>query len=115
MPFFFPPDFLLFEALALELELPPPEFAFALAQRARAAAAMRSRPAAESPPRRFRVFLPLLAGAESAELVELLGALEPLRILLSRLCSWSICRLTDTASSSCLTDTSMRSYKPETG
>ena len=113
MPFFLPADFLLLEALAVEPELPP-AFALALAQRARAAAAMRSRPAAERPPRRFRVFRAVLAGAEVAELGELLGALEPLKILLSRLCSWSICRLTATASSSCLTDTSMRSYKPRT-
>jgi hypothetical protein len=102
MPPFLPRDFLPLDAFALGAELAAP--ALARAQRARAAAAMRSRPAADRPPRRFRVVPPELAGAE---LAEVLGALEPRKILVSRLCSWSICLFTATASSSCLTDRSM--------
>jgi hypothetical protein len=107
-PFLLPLDFLLLEAWVLDPE--PPALAFARAQRARAAAAIRSRPAAERPPRRLRLFPPLRAGAELAELVELPELLErpePPRIVVSRLRSSSICFLIATASSSCLTDRSM--------
>jgi len=110
-PFLLPLDFLLLEAWVLDPE--PPALAFARAQRARAAAAIRSRPAAERPPRRLRLFPPLRAGAELAELAELvelpelLERPEPPRIVVSRLRSSSICFLIATASSSCLTDRSM--------
>jgi len=113
-PFLLPLDFLvllLLEAWVLDPE--PPALALARAQRARAAAAIRSRPAAERPPRRLRLFPPRLAGAEVTELAELvelpelLERPEPPRIVVSRLCSWSICFLIATASSSCLTDRSM--------
>ena len=107
-PFLLPLDFLLLEAWVLDPE--PPALAFARAQRARAAAAIRSRPAAERPPRRLRLFPPLRAGVELAELVELPELLErpePPRIVVSRLRSSSICFLIATASSSCLTDRSM--------
>src|SRR5712691_6855874 len=102
MPPFLRRGFLPLEAFALGAELVAP--ALARAQRARAAAAIRSRPAADRPPRRLRVVPPRLAGAE---LAELLGALEPPKIPASRLCSWSICLFTATASSNCFTDKSM--------